>query len=119
MTLQNIVQNKQRVDDRTRLCLFFTKFCSHPLVKVQTFEITLALLILLEALQSYSFLMSQNFDTQGCQWYQGLTRFLWIKGTVEQGLGHLLIMSSSPQFFNKTISSSVSLNNCSKFMHAW
>ena len=53
--------------------------------------------ILQEILQSHPFLMLQSFETQGYQWY-GVKRIKfisWIRGIVEQGLGHLLITSST------------------------
>ena len=55
-------------------------------------------------LQGHPFLMSRKFETQGCPWYGAK----WIKsifadrGILEQGLGHLLITSTSSHFFNKT-----------------
>ena len=49
--------------------------------------------IMRESLQSDPFPMSQNFETQGCQWY-GVKRIkssFANKRNMEQGLGHLFI----------------------------
>ena len=47
--------------------------------------------------------MSQNFETQGCRWYEvkRIKSIFADKGVVKQGLGHLFIISSSSHFFNK------------------
>ena len=57
--------------------------------------------ILREILQSYPFLMSQNFKTQGCQWYEvlRLKPIFADKENSELGLGCLCIISS---IFKKT-----------------
>ena len=48
--------------------------------------------------------MSQSCEKQDCQWYgvNGLNRIFLKKGMVEKDLGHILFISSSSVFFNKT-----------------
>ena len=103
MTLQNFVQNKQamvahrislncvkflatnassntRFDHQTLHCLFSMKFCSRL------------------------FLMTQNFEFMAANGMESnrLNLFLQTRGIDEQGLGHLIITSSSSHFFNET-----------------
>ena len=49
-------------------------------------------------------MMSQNFEMQGCLWYEsnGLNLILQTREIVRKGLGHVFITSSSSHFFNQS-----------------
>ena len=82
-----------------------------PINKISS-RISKAILDLLqEIFQSHSFLMSQNFETLGCQWVSSqneLNLFLRIRVTMKQGLGQLFITSCSFYFFAEIDSEQIS-----------
>ena len=68
---------------------------------------------LLEILRSHPFLVSQNFETQSCQWY-GVKRTKFIfagERNTKTRFGVPLYYLNSSHFFNKTILSSISLQS--------
>ena len=69
MNLQNYLPHKQHnVAYSAWNCFFCKNFLQIKQLDVRYSNI--ALLILLEVLQSHPFLMSRKFETQGCQWYK-------------------------------------------------
>ena len=69
--------------------------------------------ILQQILQNHHFLMTQNFETQGCEWYvvKRINLSLDEKNSGKRsGLGNLFVITSSSYFSIKSISRSIPLN---------
>ena len=103
MTLQSFLKNEQTLfDNQTLRCLFCIKL---TIYKISSRISNAMFDILQEILQSYPFLKSGNFKTQGCQWY-GAKRiksgFADKENSGTRFIGHIYIASSSSHFFSKT-----------------